>query len=140
MVNYRATPLDRTFAALADPTRRALLARLGEVEELSVSELSRPIPLSLPAVMKHLRVLEAAGLVSQRKQGRVVNCRLERAALDEAEAWLAAQRQFWTTRLDALARLLEEEAWPTPTTKASSSVATSPRRRRGSSRPGPTRR
>jgi DNA-binding transcriptional ArsR family regulator len=108
MVNHESNPLDRTFGALADPTRRALLARLGTGDEVSVSDLSAPFALSLPAVMKHLKVLEGAGLLSRRKHGRVVLCRLRAAPLDEAQAWLAEQRAFWTTRLDALAGLLED--------------------------------
>ncbi|MGE0486006.1 MAG: ArsR/SmtB family transcription factor [Gammaproteobacteria bacterium] len=108
MVNNKIAPLDRTFGALADPTRRALLARLGGEGEVSVGELSQPFALSLPAVMKHLRVLEGAGLVSRRKRGRVVLCRLRAAPLDEAQAWLDEQRAFWSARLDALTDLLDE--------------------------------
>ncbi|MGD9600336.1 MAG: ArsR/SmtB family transcription factor [Gammaproteobacteria bacterium] len=138
MVNFKTTPLDRTFAALADPTRRALLARLGAEVEVTVSALSRPFALSLPGVMKHLKVLTLAGLVEQRKQGRVVSCRLRPEGLAEAEAWLEAQRAFWTARLDRLTDLLEEESW-TPTTPASPSRAGSTRRPRGSSRRGQNR-
>ena len=74
MVYFRADPLDRTFAALADPTRRALLARLSETENVSVSELARPFPMSLPAVIKHLDVLSDAGLITRSKSGRTVAC------------------------------------------------------------------
>ncbi|MCP5201505.1 MAG: helix-turn-helix transcriptional regulator [Gammaproteobacteria bacterium] len=141
MVNYSPQSLDRTFGALADPTRRALLARLGAGEEISVSELSAPFPLSLPAVLKHLKVLENAGLLSRRKRGRVVLCRLCPEPLADAQTWLAAQREFWTTRLDALATVLAEETpCPTPTAPASPSPAATPRRRHGSTRPGRNRR
>ncbi|MBI4696472.1 MAG: helix-turn-helix transcriptional regulator [Gammaproteobacteria bacterium] len=139
MVKYSHETLDRTFSALADPTRRALLARLGTEDDVSVSALSRPFALSLPAVMKHLKVLELAGLITQAKQGRTVSCRLRPNALDEAQAWLDAQREFWNARLDRLAAALEEEPCPTPKTRASRSRAASPRRPRASSRPGPSR-
>ena len=76
--------LDRTFAALADPTRRALLARLGEQQSLSVSELARPFPMSLPAIVKHLDVLSDAGLITRTKTGRTVACRLTAAPMEEA--------------------------------------------------------
>ena len=78
MVNYQTDPLNRVFAALADPTRRALLARLGQQESLSISELAQPFTLSLPAVMKHLDVLSDAGLIAPRQTGRSVACRLTR--------------------------------------------------------------
>ena len=76
MVKYNDPALDRTFAALADPTRRALLARLGQHDNISVSELALPFAMSLPAVMKHLDVLSDAGLVERTKTGRTVACRL----------------------------------------------------------------
>ena len=76
MVKYQEEVLDLTFAALADPTRRALLARLGDEESLSVSELAQPFAMSLPAIMKHLDVLSDAGLVAREKTGRTVACRL----------------------------------------------------------------
>ena len=72
MVKYQTQALDRTFAALADPTRRALLARLGEHDSVSVSDLARPFPVSLPAIMKHLDVLSDAGLITRAKTGRTV--------------------------------------------------------------------
>ena len=81
MVYYQAAPLDRTFAALSGPTRRALLARLGEQDGMSVSDLARPLPMSLPAVMKHLDVLTDAGLVTRTKTGRTVMCRLNAAPM-----------------------------------------------------------
>jgi DNA-binding transcriptional ArsR family regulator len=109
MVKSQPGGLDRTFAALADPTRRALLARLGEVPwGLSVSELARPLPMSLPAVMKHLDVLSDAGLVTREKRGRVVSCRLNAAPMEDAARWLARYEAFWSASLDRLASLLEE--------------------------------
>ncbi|MGG5809494.1 ArsR/SmtB family transcription factor [Falsiroseomonas sp. CW058] len=104
-----APGLDRVFAALADPTRRAIVERLDAEEALSVSELARPLPISLPAVMKHLDVLEGAGLVARRKQGRVVTCRLTPAPMEDAMAWLARHQRFWTESLDRLAATLERE-------------------------------
>jgi DNA-binding transcriptional ArsR family regulator len=160
MVKYGPEPLDRTFAALADPTRRALLARLRETRGTSVSELARPLPMSLPAVMKHLDVLAEAGLVAREKTGRTVACRLTAAPMEEAMAWLARYQRFWTQSLDRLAAFLEEETCqtipPSPdhtppaarpragaihgTGRASRSSGGSRPRRGGSSPPGPSRR
>ncbi|HEX8374467.1 MAG TPA: metalloregulator ArsR/SmtB family transcription factor [Geminicoccaceae bacterium] len=109
LVNYSARSLDATFAALADPTRRALLAELGTRESLSVSELARPLPMSLPAVMKHLDVLSDAGLVTRTKAGRTVTCRLAAAPMEEAMEWLARYQRFWSASLDRLAALVEKE-------------------------------
>lgn len=108
MVKHQAPALDRTFAALADPTRRALLARLGEHQSLSVGELARPFPISLPAVMKHLDVLSDAGLIARKKTGRVVACRLTAAPMKEATDWLERYARFWSERLDRLETYLEE--------------------------------
>ena len=94
-------PLDRVFQALADPTRRGLVERLVR-GPASVSELSRPLAMSLPAVMQHLQVLEDAGLVRSEKTGRVRTCRIEPDALRAAEAWVTGQRTAWETRLDRL--------------------------------------
>jgi len=93
--------LDRVFQALADSTRRGLVERLVR-GPASVSELSRPLAMSLPAVMQHLQVLEDAGLVRSEKTGRVRTCRIEPAALRAAEAWITDQRTAWETRLDRL--------------------------------------
>ena len=93
--------LDRVFQALADPTRRGMVERLVR-GPASVSELSRPLAMSLSAVLQHLQVLEAAGLVSSEKAGRVRTCRIEPAALRTAEAWITDQRTAWETRLDRL--------------------------------------
>ena len=109
MVNYQNAVLDRTFAALADPTRRALLARLDEEEGLTVSELARPFPVSLPAIMKHLDVLSDAGLIERTKSGRTVTCQLKAAPMEQAMNWLARYERYWTEQLDRLAAFLEEE-------------------------------
>ncbi|WP_186832251.1 ArsR/SmtB family transcription factor [Micromonospora endolithica] len=96
--------LDATFAALADPTRRAILARLA-AGEATVTELAAPFPISQPAVSKHLRVLERAGLVTRGRDAQRRPCRLEAAPLREATAWLADYRDYWAEsyqRLDAL--------------------------------------
>ncbi len=95
--------LDRAFSALADPTRRALLTKLGQGEAVSVSELARPFAMSLPAIMKHIAVLEAAGLVARHKSGRTVHCRLRPDQMQAAIDWLEQTRAFWEGRLDSLA-------------------------------------
>jgi DNA-binding transcriptional ArsR family regulator len=102
VVKREQRSLDAVFAALADPTRRAIVARLAG-GETSVSELAAPFDMSLVAVSKHLRVLEHAGLLDQRKQGRVRYCRLAPEPLRSADDWLAGYRVFWQTRLDSLA-------------------------------------
>ena len=107
MVNYRDNHLDHTFAALADPTRRAMLARLAR-GEASVGDLAAPHAMSLPAISRHLKVLERAGLVVRRKQGRVHRCRLDDGALGAAEAWIETHRQLWEARFDALDDYLAE--------------------------------
>jgi DNA-binding transcriptional ArsR family regulator len=114
MVKYQDETLDRTFAALSDPTRRALLARLGEQESLSVSELAAPFPISLPAIMKHLDVLWDAGLIVREKTGRTVACRLTAQPMEQAMNWLNRYAQFWSENLDRLAAFVEEDPWPTP--------------------------
>ncbi|HKD30361.1 MAG TPA: metalloregulator ArsR/SmtB family transcription factor [Xanthobacteraceae bacterium] len=110
MVNHRPDRLDGIFAALSDPTRRALLTRLSEAPEFSVTTLARPLAMSLPAVLKHLAVLEVAGLIQRRKTGRTVSCWLNAAPLREAQRWLSYYERFWSDRLDAFARYLTEEA------------------------------
>jgi DNA-binding transcriptional ArsR family regulator len=104
--------LDRTFAALADPTRRALLARLSERDTLSVSELAQPFAMSLPAIMKHLDVLTDAGLIAREKTGRVVACRLTAKPMEQAMDWLNRYQRFWSNNLDRLAAFVEEVPWP----------------------------
>jgi DNA-binding transcriptional ArsR family regulator len=93
--------LDAVFSALSDPTRRRIIARL-RAGEASVSDLAQPFEITLPAVTKHLAVLERAGLVKHRKRGRVRTCRLVAAPLRSAEAWIAPYRIFWDKRFDAL--------------------------------------
>jgi DNA-binding transcriptional ArsR family regulator len=100
MVN-RSGDLDRVFQALADPTRRAIVERLVQAPT-SVSHLAKPLPMSLPAVVQHLGVLESAGVVSSEKVGRVRTCRLEPEILRQAETWLSSQRTAWEERLDRL--------------------------------------
>ena len=100
MLNESAQ-LDRAFQALSDPTRRRLVARLSR-GPASVSELAKPLPISLPAVLQHLQMLEASGLVRSEKKGRVRTCRIESRALDRAESWIAEQRALWEGRLDRL--------------------------------------
>jgi len=107
MVNNEAQPLDEAFGALAHPIRRGIVARLAQ-GEASVAELARPHRVSAPAISKHLRILEAAGLLSRRREGRVHRCRLEVKRLQEAQGWLDQQRALWNERLDALERYLEE--------------------------------
>ena len=103
--------LNATFAALADPTRRAILARLAE-GEMSVTALAAPFAMTLPAVLKHLRALEGAGLVVRAKTGRTVHCRLNAAPLKDAADWMARYRQFWQSQFDALADYLKEAPDP----------------------------
>lgn len=107
MVTRSARRLDTTFAALSDPTRRAILERLAR-GEASVSELAAPFRISRPAVSKHLAVLDRSGLVSRQKRGREVRCRLQAAPLAEAEAWLERHRVFWDRQLDRLAAHFEQ--------------------------------
>lgn len=107
MVKY-STSLDSTFGALADPTRRAILATL-MLGQASITELAKPHSMSLPAVMKHVRVLEGAGLVSQKKIGRTRCCQLAAAPLKDAEAWLSQYRIFWERQFDRLERYLKEQ-------------------------------
>jgi len=107
MVKY-SMALDSTFGALADPTRRAILGSL-MLGQASITELAKPHRMSLPAVMKHVRVLEKAGLVSQKKVGRTRRCRLAAHPLKEAEQWLSQYRTFWEGTFDSLERFLNEQ-------------------------------
>jgi DNA-binding transcriptional ArsR family regulator len=106
MLNYPAS-LDLTFQALGDPTRRALVERLTQ-GPASVSELAKPLPMSLPAVMLHLKVLEESGLVKSEKVGRVRTCRIEPQMLSQAERWITERRQMWEHNLDRLGQYLAE--------------------------------
>jgi DNA-binding transcriptional ArsR family regulator len=110
MVNYTSQQgLDRVFATLADPTRRAILARLEKAESLSISELAAPFEIKLPAVMKHLDVLGDAGLIVRTKHGRTVDVRLSPAPLKKASEWLRRYERFWATSLDRLAAHAERQ-------------------------------
>lgn len=107
--------LSTTFAALADPTRRAILARLSQ-GEASVSDLSKPFSMSAPAVTKHLKVLQRAGLISQSRQAQWRPCKLQAKPLMEAADWVAQYRQHWEERLDRLEDYLQTLQTDTPTT------------------------
>jgi DNA-binding transcriptional ArsR family regulator len=100
--------LDHSFQALADPSRRAMVERLA-AGPASVSELAAPLPISLAAVMQHLKLLEESGLVTSHKQGRVRTCRIEPAALAEVERWVAERRALWEQSLERLGQLLGED-------------------------------
>src|ERR1700737_1153793 len=106
MVNYQQR-LDRTFAALVDPTRRAILARLEREDSASVSGLARPFAIKLPAVMKHLALLDERGPISQSKVGRTVTVRLSPEPMREAMDWLRRYERFWSASLDRLAAYAE---------------------------------
>jgi DNA-binding transcriptional ArsR family regulator len=93
--------LDATFAALADPTRRAIVARLA-AGDATVNELAEPFELSLPGISKHLKVLEHSGLITRRRQAQFRPCHLERRALDAAVDWIEANRRLWSERFDKL--------------------------------------
>lgn len=106
MLNYK-TPLDLAFQALADPARRSIMERLTK-GPASVSELAKPLPMSLPAVMLHLKVLEDSGLVKSEKVGRVRTCHIEVQSLSQAERWIAERRQMWERNLDRLGAFLDD--------------------------------
>ena len=99
--------MDRVFAALADSTRRGMIARLS-LGPASIGELGRPHPISKPAVTKHIKILERAGLIERRKDGRFHHCELRPEPLQDAEEWIEKHRVFWEQSLDSLARYLEE--------------------------------
>ncbi|WP_175105806.1 ArsR/SmtB family transcription factor [Pararobbsia alpina] len=137
MVNHSDQALDAVFAALSDPTRRAVLEQLGTGSQ-SVTEMAQSHAMSLPGFMKHLRVLEQAGLIDRLKEGRVVHCELRAGPMRDASDWLAKYEKFWTGRLDALGRYLyhqeEVQPWTAPTsTSAPSSTSNA------SSTPRPTK-
>jgi len=145
MVKYQDEPLDAVFAALADPTRRQVVALLAGGSR-PVTELSRPFPMSLPGFMKHLQILEDAGLIKREKEGRVVSCTLSSDPMKKASDWLDHTREFWEKRLDALARFLyhqeETHPWQTPRPRKdrrSRSSASSMQRRGKSGARSPSR-
>lgn len=109
MVNYKERRLDRTFAALVDGTRRAILARLEREDSATVSELAQPFAIKLPAVMKHLDVLHDAGLITRTKAGRIVTVRLRPEPMREAMDWLQRYQRFWSGSLDRLAAYAERK-------------------------------
>lgn len=111
MVKYKSKILDRTFGALADPTRRQILEQLATGDRC-VTDLARPYSMSLPAVSKHLRVLERAGLVRRRRDGRIHRLKLEASPMKEAQQWIEEYRRFWEQsfdRLDAYLQQLQEQ-------------------------------
>src|SRR3990170_431143 len=137
MVKYSDDGLDTVFAALADATRRGILDSLAG-GSLGVSELAAPHGMSLPGFMKHLKVLEDAGLIAREKAGRVVSCELSAAPMQAAAAWMSRYEKFWTDKLDSLARYLyqqeELQTWNKPISKPSprspsSGTTPSPRRK-----------
>jgi DNA-binding transcriptional ArsR family regulator len=107
MVKYRIDPLSTTFQALADPTRRAILGRL-TLGEATVCELAEPFDMSLPAVSKHLTVLEGAGLLHRQRDGRIRRCHLDTQPMIEAADWISDYRRFWEAQLDRLEQYLNE--------------------------------
>jgi DNA-binding transcriptional ArsR family regulator len=111
MVKYSSRTLNSTFAALADPTRRRILAHLARGDKC-VTHLAKPHAMSLPAISKHLRVLEKAGLLQRRRFGRVHEMRLDAQPLREAARWVEEYRKFWQGSLDQLAEYLEKENRP----------------------------
>jgi DNA-binding transcriptional ArsR family regulator len=151
MVKYSDDELDTVFAALADPTRRAVLNTLAEgsgaqsPKGVSVTELAAPHGMSLPGFLKHLRVLEDAGLIERSKEGRVVSCELDAEPLKAASAWMSRYEKFWTEKLDSLARYLyqqeELQVWNRQPGRNPSSTSSAPIRSRPkkSGKRGPTR-
>src|SRR5712664_554183 len=145
MVKYSEKGLDAVFAALADPTRREVVKTLADGSR-PVTELARPFDMSLPGFMKHLGILESAGLIRREKEGRVVSCTLSARPMKEASVWLTRYREFWEKRLDALARFLyhqeETQSWHSPRLRSdrrSRSSANSTQHRRKSGARSPNR-
>jgi len=108
MVKYSDEQLDKVFHALADTTRRSLLAQLAHGDAL-VTELAEPFTMSLPAISKHLGVLEKAGLIQRHKDGRIRRCQLNAKPLENASEWINFYRQFWDAQFDSLEKYLEKE-------------------------------
>jgi DNA-binding transcriptional ArsR family regulator len=131
MVNYSQShhSLDRVFASLADPTRRAILSRLAQNDSLSVSALAAPFDIKLPAVMKHLDVLDEAGLITRTKTGRTVDVRLSARPLQRASDWLLEYERFWSQSLDRLVAHAERKEH-----EARAAAAAKPQRKRKRSR------
>src|SRR4029079_17633680 len=150
MVKYSDDELDTVFAALSDRTRRHVLQSLAGGDR-QVTELAQKHDMSLPGFMKHLRVLENAGLIARSKEGRVVSCELSAEPMQQAAAWMSRYEKFWTDKLDSLARYLyqqeELQTWNKPafkpinpsTSPRSPSTGSFPSRRRKSGARGPSR-
>src|SRR5262245_66681666 len=115
MVSFQSPRLDRTFSALSDATRRAILLRLSETPDLTISELAQPFPASLPNILKHIGVLAEAGLVARHKSGRMVRCRLVPGALEEDTQLLNYYEKSCSERLSALRCHLERIPYSTAT-------------------------
>jgi DNA-binding transcriptional ArsR family regulator len=129
-------PLTSTFAALADPTRRAILARLA-LGETSVTELAAPFEMSMPAVSKHLKVLERAGLISRSRDAQWRPCRLDAGPLKDAASWIEDYRRFWSTHVDALERYLDRMGPPSndqPTATKKKTARSKPQTSKGESK------
>jgi DNA-binding transcriptional ArsR family regulator len=145
MVKYSDEELDILFAALSDRTRRQVIAELAGGSR-QISELAQAHDMSLPGFMKHLGVLEHAGLIERTKEGRAVQCTLQPEPMRGAAEWIAHYEKFWTDRLDALGRYLyqqeELQTWKEPATSkspSSRSRESTPRPPKGSGKRGPTR-
>lgn len=110
MAKYSESTIDRTFSALADPIRRQVLQRLRNEPGLSVTELTRSLPIKMPGMMKHLDVLSGAGLISRTKTGRTVSVTLKAEPMQEAAAWLHDYERYWSANLDRLAAFVEKDA------------------------------
>ena len=108
MAKYQLYPIDRTFFALSDPVRRQILQKLRNKQGVSVTELTKALPIKMPGTMKHLAVLSDAGLISREKNGRIVTVRLRPEPMKEAVAWLEQYQEFWNSSLDRLASFVEE--------------------------------
>jgi len=121
MVKYSESQLNDVFHALSDSTRRAILARLAN-GDAQVTELAGPFDMSLPAISKHLGVLEKAGLLHRQKDGRIRRCQLTAGPLESAADWVNVYRQYWETQLDSLARYLEKDKKNKPKPKSDSKL------------------
>jgi DNA-binding transcriptional ArsR family regulator len=130
MLKYQAKPVDEVFRALGDPTRRDMVERLSG-GPATVSQLASPLDMSLSAVVQHLAVLEACGVVRSEKVGRTRTCRLEPAGLRLAEDWFAGQRAQWGRRLDRLGEVLAEDVAAEQTAATTSTAASPPSPSRG---------
>lgn len=108
MVNYTDGQMDAVFTALADSTRRGMVAQLSS-GSATIGELGRPYPITKPAVTKHVKILERAGLIQRQKNGRIHRCTLNKEPMKQAEEWIERHRKFWETSLDSLADYLNQQ-------------------------------